>query len=101
MLKHNQCSMSNHTRPSHDAEIQLQIGNLVRRVDYLASKIKSNAEVPKKDWYRPSEACKLLGISRAKFEAYKRSGLFPTHKVGGCVYVASADISGFFSRMMR
>lgn len=93
--------MSHLPKSSINAEMQLQIDNLTRRVDYLASKIKSNSDIPKKEWYRPTEACKLLGISRAKFEAYKRSGLFPTHKVGGCVYVASSDISGFFSKMLR
>jgi hypothetical protein len=77
-------------------EIQAQIDRLTRKVESLASQIKSNKEVPKKEWYRPTEVCQILGISRSKFEAYKRSGFFPIHKLGGGIYVASSDISRLF-----
>lgn len=73
-------------------DVQVQIDRLTRRVESLASKIKSNKEVPKKDFYRPTEVCQILGISRSKFESYKRSGIFPTKRMGGSVYVASVDV---------
>jgi predicted DNA-binding transcriptional regulator AlpA len=93
--------MSTATSSSIPPEIQAQIDRLTRKVESLASQIKSNREVPKKEWYRPMEVCQLLGISRSKFESYKRSGFFPIQKLGGGVYVASSDIESLFPNQVR
>jgi len=89
--------MSSIQKTANLPDVQVQIDRLTRRVESLASKIKSNKEVPKKDYYRPTEVCQLLGISRSKFESYKRSGIFPVKRMGGSVYVASADVLKHFS----
>lgn len=78
-------------------DLQEQVNRLTREVAHLKTQIKSNTTTPRKVWYRPSEVCQLLGISRSKFETYKRSGLFPIRKVGGSVYVSYADISRLFA----
>jgi len=64
---------------------------LMDKIIELKRRIDSNAP-PKKDYYRATEVCKIFGISRSKFEQFKRDGLFPTHKVGGMVYVAASDL---------
>lgn len=86
------------SKTSIPPEVQFQIDQLSRKVELLASQIKSNKEVPKKEWYRPTEVCQILGISRSKFESFKRSGFFPVHKLGGGIYVAATDIEIHFPK---
>lgn len=74
-------------------EFQAQFDLLTRKVEYLTNQLKSNQAIPKKDWYRPVEVCQLLGISRSKFEMYKRSGVIPVRRIGKSVYIAASDIS--------
>lgn len=85
--------MSKLAQISIPVEFQAQFDLLTRKVEYLASQLKSQQAVPKKEWYRPTEVCQLMGISRSKFEVYKRSGLIPVRRVGKSVYVAASEIS--------
>ena len=74
-------------------EFQAQFDLLTLKVEYLTNQLKSKQAVPKKEWYRPTEVCQLLSISRSKFEMYKRSGVIPVRRIGKSVYVAASDIS--------
>ena len=82
-------SIKTHSIP---VEFQHQIDKLSLKIKGLESLIKSKSEIPQKEYYRPAEVCQIFGISRSKFEQFKRDGLFPTHKIGGMVYVASSDL---------
>lgn len=93
--------MSNLATSKASFNFQIQIDRLTRKVESLENIIKSNKEVPKKEWYRPAEVCQILGISRSKFESFKRSGFFPIHKLGGGIYVAASDIEIHFPRKTR
>ncbi len=79
-------------------EVQVQLDHIKKEIAQLKKLLNSKSEVPKKDWYRPSEVCQLMGISRAKFEAHKRSGFFQVHKIPGAggVYVAASQVTNLF-----
>lgn len=77
---------------------QAQIDRLTRDIEELKKQIQSSTPVGQKDWYRPTEVCKILGISRSKFEGLKRSGLFSTERVGGVVYVAATQLNNYLPK---
>jgi excisionase family DNA binding protein len=79
-------------------EAQAQIDRLSRQVEKLQNQIQSKSDITKKDWYRPTEVCKILGISRSKFEGLKRSGMFSPHRVGGVVYIAASELNNYLPR---
>jgi predicted site-specific integrase-resolvase len=76
-------------------EAQAQIDRLSRQVEKLQNQIQSKVDVSKKDWYRPTEVCRILGISRSKFEGLKRSGMFSPRRVGGVVYIAASELNQY------
>jgi hypothetical protein len=78
--------------------VQAQIDLLTRKVEDLQKQIRSKKEVGKKDWYRPTEVCEILSISRSKFEGLKRSGLFSPCKVGGVVYIAASELNNYLPK---
>ncbi|SEJ71143.1 Helix-turn-helix domain-containing protein [Dyadobacter koreensis] len=80
---------------------QAQIDRLTRQVKDLQNQIRSGGENIIKDWYRPAEVCKILGISRSKFESLKRSGAFCAQKVGGVVYIAASELTAYLPKAGR
>ena len=79
-------------------EIQREFDSIHRSIKALQSEILKKSSPRQKEYYRPSEVCQLLGISRTKFERFKKEGMFTTRKVGGSVYVAAVDIEKFLPK---
>ena len=80
--------------------VQAELDRLTRRLSAIENKVKNSSEIPKKDWYRPVEVCQMMGISRAKFEAHKRSGFFQVHKIPGAggVYISATELNKLFPK---
>ncbi|WP_414717300.1 helix-turn-helix domain-containing protein [Telluribacter sp.] len=78
-------------------EGQYLLDTFTEQLERLERKLGTQTP-PKKDYYRATEVCQILNISRSKFEQFKRDGLFPTHKVGGMVYVAASEIDRLLPR---
>lgn len=93
--------MSTLKKPQIAPEVQAEIDRILRRLAAVELQLKSNKEIPKKDWYRPAEVCQMMGISRAKFEAHKRSGFFQIHKIPGAggVYIAATELTKLFPKV--
>lgn len=84
--------------PSFTPEIQRELDSIRRSIRDLRSEILKNSSPGQKEYYRPTEVCQALGISRTKFERFKREGMFTTRKVGGSVYVPASDVEKFLPK---
>jgi hypothetical protein len=87
------------TRPI-GSETSLLLKEFDRRfstIEKLLSRSAGSPLIPSvPDTLQPSQVCKKLGWSRSKFEQFKRAGLFRTTKIGGKIYVSTADLRALF-----
>ena len=78
-------------------------------IEYLASILEDRFKIIENHFLKPpepripetaqpSEVCKKMGWSRSKFEEFKRVGLFRTEKIGGKIYVSTADLRKLFPK---
>ncbi len=77
-------------------DLHRQVQELSRKVESIQFALTKSSDIPKKEWYRPTEICKLAGISRTKFEYLKRSGYIKTHKSQGVVYVSHQELEKIY-----
>lgn len=82
-------------------EIQREFDAINQNIRELRSDILRKTAPPAKDYYRPVDVCELLGISRTKFERFKKEGFFSTRKVGGSIYVSASDIEKLLPKTQK
>jgi excisionase family DNA binding protein len=73
---------------------QIGISTKKRRVH----KVVPLSEILQRPYLKASEACRVIGISRSKFEVLRADGRFEVHKLGGSIFVKRADIEALFPK---
>lgn len=82
-------------------EIKREFDAINQNLRELRSEILKKNTSQTKEYYRPTEVCQILGISRTKFERFKNEGLFTTRKVGGSIYVLASDLEKFLPKYKK
>lgn len=93
--------MQKEKTPTVSSDTSILLKEFDRRfltIEKMLSPAGNNPNSPIPTTVQPTEVCQKLGWSRSKFEQFKRDGLFRTTKIGGKIYVSTADLRALFPK---
>jgi hypothetical protein len=56
------------------------------------------SELLERPFLKPSDVCRILGISRSKFEVWKQTGVIRFEKIDGLIFVPRSELKRLFPK---